>query len=93
MQGRAALITGASSGIGADLAWQLSRQGVSVTLADVDMAGAGATAARIRAAGGQAIAVRCDVADSSQHLQAFQTHMQRWGRLDYALLNAGEWSE
>ena len=90
MQGQAALITGGSAGIGANLAAQLARRGVCVTLADVDLAGAEATAARIRSAGGQAIAVRCDVADPAQHLAAFQAHMQRWGRLDYALLNAGK---
>lgn len=91
MQGRAALITGGGSGIGADLAVQLARRGVSVTLADVDVAGAEAVAARIRAAGGQAIVARCDVADPAQHVAAFREHMARFGRLDYALLNAGEW--
>lgn len=90
MQGRAALITGGGSGIGADLAVQLARRGVSVTLADVDVAGAEAVAARIRAAGGQAIVARCDVADPAQHVAAFREHMGRFGRLDYALLNAGE---
>lgn len=89
MDGRAALITGAGSGIGADLASALARRGVKLTLADVDVAAAERVAAAVRAAGGQAVAVACDVADARQHLAAFQAHVDRWGRLDYALLNAG----
>jgi NAD(P)-dependent dehydrogenase (short-subunit alcohol dehydrogenase family) len=34
-------------------------------------------------------AVACDVSDPAQHLAAFQAHMAAYGRLDYALLNAG----
>lgn len=89
MEGRAALITGAASGIGRDLALQLAARGVRLTLADVDAAAAEAVAKQIAAAGGAAASVRCDVADPVQHLAAFQQHMRRWGRLDYALLNAG----
>lgn len=89
MHGRAALITGAGSGIGADLALALARRGVKLTLADIDGGAAERVAASVRAAGGQAIATACDVADPRQHLAAFQAHMARWGRLDYALLNAG----
>ena len=89
MEGKAALITGAASGIGKDLALQLARRGVRLTLADVDGAAAEQVAAVIRAAGGTAQAVRCDVADPTQHLAAFRLHQQRYGQLDYALLNAG----
>lgn len=46
-------------------------------------------AAEITQQGGRAIALPCDVADPAQHLAAFQRHAEAWGRLDYALLNAG----
>lgn len=89
MHGRAALITGAGSGIGQGLALALARRGVSVTLADVDLAAVERLAAELRASGSQALAVRCDVSDPAQHMAAFRAHMECWGRLDYALLNAG----
>lgn len=89
MEGRAALVTGAGSGIGRDLAIQLAKRGVGVTLADVDLSAAEQAAAAIRAAGGSALTLRCDVSNAEQHRAAFQQHINRFGRLDYALLNAG----
>lgn len=46
-------------------------------------------ASQITQQGGEALAVQCDVTDSLAQAQAFAQHMHRWGRLDYALLNAG----
>jgi 3-oxoacyl-[acyl-carrier protein] reductase len=62
LDGRAALVTGAASGIGAAVAEVLAAAGARVAAADVDAAGAEATVERIRAAGGAARAFRCDVA-------------------------------
>ncbi|PSC70969.1 short-chain dehydrogenase [Micractinium conductrix] len=89
MKGQAALVTGAGSGIGRGLALELAGRGVAVTIADINPESAAQVAAEIEALGGQAASVACDVADSSQQLAAFRLHMQRFGRLDYALLNAG----
>jgi 3-oxoacyl-[acyl-carrier protein] reductase len=61
LAGRAALVTGAASGIGAAVAEVLAGAGARVAVADVDSAGAEATAERIRASGGAARAFRCDV--------------------------------
>lgn len=58
-------------------------------MADIDSEGALRVAEEIERAGGAAVAVHCDVADSAQHELAFQIHMHRWGRLDIAVLNAG----
>ena len=60
-----------------------------VQVADIDGAAAAKVAGQIRQRGGRAISVQCDVSDSRQHLAAFQAHQAAWGRLDYALLNAG----
>lgn len=62
---------------------------IPVQIADINPESAAQVAAEIEALGGQAASVACDVADSSQQLAAFRLHMQRFGRLDYALLNAG----
>lgn len=61
--GKTAVVTGGGSGIGAGLARELARQGARVAVADILLANAEAVAAQIRDAGGEAIAVHCDVCD------------------------------
>ena len=61
----------------------------ALQVADIDGSAAEQVADAIRGAGGRAAAAQCDVADPQQQLAAFQRHMRQWGRLDYALLNAG----
>ncbi len=61
IRGQAALVTGAGSGLGAETARELARRGAAVALLDVNDAGAQAVAEGIVAAGGRAIALRCDI--------------------------------
>lgn len=61
--GGVAVITGAGSGLGAGLARHASRLGMTVVLADVDGAAAASVADELRAAGGAAVDVVCDVRD------------------------------
>ncbi|GAB4818806.1 hypothetical protein N2152v2_005852 [Parachlorella kessleri] len=84
-----ALITGGASGIGKALALELARQGVALTVVDLDGSAARQVAQEISQGGGQAQAVQCDVTNDAEQQRAFQQHMQRFGSLDYALLNAG----
>ena len=63
LDGKVAIVTGAASGIGEALARGLAARGVRVVVGDVDEQGAHATAESIRAAGGQAVALRADAAD------------------------------
>lgn len=58
-------------------------------VADIDSAAAERVASEVQRLGGRAIAVPCDVSDPAQHVEAFRRHARAWGRLDYALLNAG----
>ena len=62
--GKVAFVTGASSGIGRATALAFAREGASVVIADISEDGAGETARLIEAAGGKALAVRCDVSRS-----------------------------
>ena len=82
---------GGAAGIGRQLALDLVTTGLaqSVTVVDVDLAGASKVAAEIQRLGGSSLAVQADVSDSGAHRAAFRKHMERWGRLDYSVLNAG----
>lgn len=89
LEGKAALITGAAAGIGRAAALAFAHAGARVIVADVEVAGGEATAALVRATGGEAYFLRCDVR-SSADVEALVAHtVERFGRLDCAVNNAG----
>lgn len=87
--GQVALVTGAAAGIGRATALAFAQQGLKVVLADIDEAGIRDGAEAIRAAGGEAIAVRCDVTRDEQVKALIEQTLAQYGRLDYAFNNAG----
>ncbi len=87
--GQVALITGAAAGIGRATAQAFAEQGLKVVLADIDEAGIRDGAQSIRAAGGEAIAVRCDVTRDAEVKALIEQTLAQFGRLDYAFNNAG----
>lgn len=84
-----AIVTGAGSGIGAASAAAFANAGARVVVADVDEGSALATATRIRDSGGDALAVRCDVADDAAVQALVAEAVRSYGRLDIAHNNAG----
>src|SRR5688572_6821550 len=86
---RAALVSGAGSGIGRAAAVRLASEGARVHCADLDGAAAEATAASIREAGGQATAGACDVSDADAVKAAVATTLARHGRLHVLVNCAG----
>lgn len=89
LQGKVALITGASSGIGEATALALAAQGAQVALAARRVERLDALTQQITGSGGSALPLTCDVADERQVHQTVQEVLDRWGRLDVLVNNAG----
>ncbi|MGH3247631.1 MAG: SDR family NAD(P)-dependent oxidoreductase [Trebonia sp.] len=89
LQGTVALVTGASSGIGAATAEALAAHGASVALAARRQAQLEELAAGIRERGGTALVIECDVTDSEQATSAVERTVAELGRLDTLVNNAG----
>ncbi len=89
LQGQAAVVTGASRGIGAATARALAEAGVAVVLAARAMDEIEAVAREIREAGGRAETVRCDVSRWPDVEHAVATCRERFGRIDILVNNAG----
>ena len=89
LDGTVALITGASSGIGAATAATLGAQGATVALAARRRDRLEELAGQIRAAGGTALVLECDVTDQAQAAAAVERTVTELGRLDTLVNNAG----
>lgn len=89
MAGKVALVTGGAAGIGQATALRLAEHGAEVVVADRDGQGAGAVAARIAAEGGVASAVTTDVACDEALERLVAVALQRHGRIDVLVCNAG----
>lgn len=86
---RVAVVTGAGRGIGAACAKSLAREGAQVIVSDLLLDGAEQTAEAIVAAGGQAVAVACDVSVREDVESLMHRSMEVYGRLDILVNNAG----
>jgi short-subunit dehydrogenase len=88
-RGAGGIVTGASSGIGAQLARDLAARGMRVALLARRVDRLETLAAEIRRAGGDAVAVPCDVSERASVEGAVRTAVDRLGRLDLLVNNAG----
>ncbi|OBK34929.1 oxidoreductase [Mycobacterium sp. 1245111.1] len=89
LTGTAALVTGASSGIGAATARALAAEGAAVALLARRADRLDQLKAEIESAGGRAVAVPADVTDADQVTAAVQRSVTELGRLDTVVNNAG----
>src|SRR6185437_2773703 len=89
LSGKIALVTGASSGLGAGFAVALAEAGADVVLAARRRDRLGATCREIEQLGRAALAVQTDVTDPAQCRAAVEAAVGRFGRLDVLVNNAG----
>lgn len=89
IDGCVAVITGAGSGIGRELALALAAAGASVVAGDLDAEGAEATAARIRVAGGSAVGISADAASTDGIGMLIDSARDEFGPVDVFVANAG----
>jgi meso-butanediol dehydrogenase/(S,S)-butanediol dehydrogenase/diacetyl reductase len=89
LDGQAAFITGAGSGIGRGTAVRLARDGANICITDIDTDGANETAAMVREFGRDALVVKTNVASKSQVQAAADQCVSEFGRMDVAVANAG----
>lgn len=90
LEGKAALVTGASRGIGREIALELARQGADIA---VNYSGseerANGVVAEIKEMGRNAIAIQCDVSDSESVANMVKSTIDAFGKLDILVNNAG----
>lgn len=89
LEGKVAIVTGASRGIGAAIAKKLAEEGASVALCARNLAACEATARAVRESGTEAMAMAVDVADTAQVDACVKAVLEKFGRIDIMVNNAG----
>jgi len=89
LKDKVAIITGARRGMGRTDALKLAAAGARVVVSDIDQADCEKVVQEIEKNGGEAIAVKCDVANKSEVDAMVQKTLDKWGRVDILVNNAG----
>ena len=88
-KGRVAIVTGAASGIGKEIALRIAAEGGIPVIADLNLDAASATAKEIAAKGGDAFAVAMNVVDEAQVEKGVADTVAKYGKVDILVSNAG----
>lgn len=89
LKNKVAVITGAASGIGKEIALVYAKEGAKIAIADLNLEKATLTAEEIKSLGGQAMAVAMNVTDENQVNQGMDAVVKQFGGIDILVSNAG----
>jgi len=89
LKGKVAVVSGGATGVGGAASRLFAAEGARVAVLDINGPEAEATAAAIRAAGGDALALVADVSQAEPVAQAVAAVLARWGRIDVLFNHAG----
>lgn len=89
LKDKVAVVTGAASGMGKEIAKLYAQEGARVIVSDINLEGAEATVAEITAAGGEAVATKTDVSKVAETDAMIDLAVEKFGRLDILVNNAG----
>lgn len=93
LEGKVVIVTGSARGLGRDYAEFFAREGASVVVADKLTEQAAEAAEKINAAGHQALSVPLDVTDLAAAREMAQRTVEKFGRIDGLINNAGIWGD
>ena len=89
LAGRVVLVTGGNSGIGLGMAEACAAAGADVAIWGTNPDKNAAAETKLKEAGRQVVALRCDVGEEDQVVEAFATTVERLGKVDACFANAG----
>ena len=89
LEGKVAIVTGAASGIGKEIARRFAKEGARVVIADLMLQAALATADEFASCGQQALAVAVDVSDEAAVQAGIEAAIKACGKIDILVSNAG----
>lgn len=89
LQNKTAVVTGAASGMGKAISVLYAKEGAKVVVSDINEEAARQTAEEIKSAGGEAIAVKANVANEEDIQQLIDKTVEAYGTLDILVNNAG----
>lgn len=89
LEGKVALVTGAASGIGYEIARTFAREGAKVLLLDLNREAVEKAAEQLQSEGREALGAGCDVTDEGQLKASIEKSVETFGRLDILVNNAG----
>ena len=92
LENKVALVTGARRGMGRAHAIALAKEGAKVVVSDISLDECQAVVDEIKSAGGEALAVKCDVSNKAEVEEMLKSAVEKFGKVDILVNNAGIYS-